>query len=183
LVQEVAGADDAVLALALSPDGQILAAGGLDRTLYLWHLGESFEIPNRPASSLETPATINGLAFNVEGTRLATAHEDNSIRVWSVEEGEGTLLSTIDASESEDNQAFDVAFTPEGDALIVANGDGTLRIWELNRLGGARDEPVDIVAHGGGVRLLAVNPADQTQFISAGADGTLRFWRLEYILQ
>ena len=66
-----------------------------------------------------------GLAFSREGTRLATACGDNTIRLWDLATGQ-------EVCELRGHEAYvhAVAFSPDGTRLASASGDSTVRIWD-----------------------------------------------------
>jgi WD40 repeat protein len=70
--------------LAYSPDGAILAGGGLDGTVWLWD--------GRSGALLQTLTghenMVVGLAFAPDGSRLATASWDSTAKVWDLASGQ-----------------------------------------------------------------------------------------------
>jgi eukaryotic-like serine/threonine-protein kinase len=68
---------------------------------------------------------VYGLAFSPDGTRLATACGDNTIRLWNVS-------SRQEVCELRGHEAYvhAVAFSPDGTRLASASGDFTVRIWD-----------------------------------------------------
>ncbi|MDY6803262.1 MAG: hypothetical protein SXA11_05575 [Cyanobacteriota bacterium] len=70
---------DRVNAVAISPDGQTLAAGTRDGRVCLWNLFTLEEL-----AVLECEATVNGLAFSADGETLAAGCSDGSIGIWRV---------------------------------------------------------------------------------------------------
>ena len=68
---------------------------------------------------------VNGLAFNRDGTALATAHHDGSARVWDAASGQPiTYIAHA-------HPVLGVAFSPDGEHLASAGGgDNTVKIWD-----------------------------------------------------
>lgn len=65
-----------VLCLRLSPDGKVLASGGLDKVIHLWDA----ETGLRLLTLKDLPAQVNGLAFSPAGDVLTAALHDGSIK-------------------------------------------------------------------------------------------------------
>ena len=78
------------------------------------------------------------LAFSADGTRLATAGGDGTVRVW--DPGIGEQLLVLRGHKGAVNS---VAFSPDGWRLASAAADGTVRSWALDL-----DELVEIAENG-----------------------------------
>ena len=74
---------DAVLTVALSPDGSTLLTSGADGTATLWSLATATPI----ASFIGQRDAIVGAAFDPDGSRVYTAGREGATRVWRVPEG------------------------------------------------------------------------------------------------
>ena len=66
------------------------------------------------------------LAFNKDGTRLASASFDRLAKVWDVASGE-ELFSLYGNTSN----IFGISFSPDGQTLATAGGDGAIRIYTL----------------------------------------------------
>ena len=108
-------------------------------------------------------AWIHGIAFSPDGTLLASASADESIRIWEVETGR-KLRTFYGHLKS----VGDVAFHPRGKILVsIGLGDG-VKLWDV-------DQGVELVrwhdpSRGGW--CLALNPAG-TVIAREGAVGNL----------
>ncbi len=62
-------------------------------------------------------STVGGVAWSPDGTRVATASTDQTVRIWDVATGEE--LRRTDAN----NQAYSVTWSPDGNTLYYSTGD------------------------------------------------------------
>jgi len=97
LLNTLKGHTEWVNALAISPDGKLLASGSQDGTIKLWSLPEGVSL-----KTLERHTYwINALAISPDGKLLVSGSGDNTIKLWSLPGGE--LMAC----------AFDLAASPE----------------------------------------------------------------------
>ncbi|NDJ75933.1 MAG: hypothetical protein GYB65_06715 [Chloroflexi bacterium] len=69
---------------------------------------------------------INALAFNADGTRLASASDDGTVRIWELRRGTTRLMLPISASFQ------DLALSMDGTLLAAASGTdgGIVFVWD-----------------------------------------------------
>ena len=155
-----------VFALALSPDGLLLASGaGVVRRpgaeLKLWH-PESGELLH---SFDGLDEGVTDLVFSPDGARLAAGNFGETMRVWDVKKRE-PILKLGHAT-----MAVSVAYSPDGRRLATGSFDGTITIWEArtgDNLLTLSDGAMPVVS-------LAFSP-DGLCLASAGGDGEIRIW-------
>src|SRR5207253_42253 len=68
---------------------------------------------------------VQALAYSPDGTRLATASHDGSVKLWEVATGR-ELRSYYGHSEA----VRAVAFRPDGKLVASAGGDKEVRLWD-----------------------------------------------------
>jgi WD40 repeat protein len=129
-----------VRALALSPDGTILAAGGQEGTVLLWELATGKEVASLRGKSDLPMWGRSALAFSLDGKTLAVGGGTSGVpsygelRLWNI--AERRLIRTLGGVGSREFR-IDVcytAFTPDGKALTAGSFYDTIRTWQLPEL-------------------------------------------------
>jgi WD40 repeat protein/serine/threonine protein kinase len=117
--------DDQATFVTFSPDGCRIATSDPKGTVKLWDTATGAE-----TATLKGHAhSVVGLAFSVDGTRLATASTGaplnlpGELRLWNPKTGEGKL-----ALKAHAGAVNAVCFTADG-RLISVGKDGTTRVW------------------------------------------------------
>jgi len=118
-----------VCCVALSPDELTVATGSHDKTVLLWEYGTPGEMVNtgRVAKKLASLADhtdkVWSVEFSPDGTRLATAGSDKTIKVWNASTHTviQTLRRTVLAGTYHEivTAAF---FSPNGKLLLSSGG-------------------------------------------------------------
>jgi dipeptidyl aminopeptidase/acylaminoacyl peptidase len=117
------GDNDEVTHLAYVPNSTLIAAASTDGTTRLIDSAK----PQQPVRSLgETGSPeIKALDVSADGSYLATASEDRTVRIWRISDGK--RLQTLAGPPSTD---ADVAFSPDGKFVALAAADAAVHIWE-----------------------------------------------------
>ncbi len=134
LMRSLIGHNRCILSLAFSPDGNMIASGGLDEVVNLWRINDL-----KLLASMNTVCAVKSIAFSPNGQQLAIGGGKKSegfIQLWSVPNG--NLLR----SEIVDSRTIKwVGYSPKGESLVSASEDAPsstdntrhpLAIWRVS---------------------------------------------------
>ncbi|MGL5095837.1 MAG: protein kinase domain-containing protein, partial [Planctomycetia bacterium] len=144
-----------VRALAWRPDGSVLAAGSISKenSLFFWNP------EGRLARTVQLNATVSHLAWNHDGSRLATAGD-----VCFILDRDGAVLKRIPVPRQS------VVYSPDGKFLAYTDHRGFVTVGDESGIVLWRKS-----GHRAGTTNLAYSPDGKT-IASVGRDGTVRFW-------
>ncbi|MBS1788481.1 MAG: PD40 domain-containing protein [Acidobacteria bacterium] len=147
-----------VNAVAYSPNGRIIASGGVDQTIKLWDVETGLELRTLRGHT----AAVQALAFSPDGRLLASGGTDNIINLWDVQSGrvERTL-------EGHQMTVTSLAFSADGKTLASGGMDQAIRVWEVATGRQRRSWTTDDKAVYQGLVLMALSPDGRT-VISGG---------------
>lgn len=173
-----------------------LLTGSQDRTIKRWNISHASaaQIEQKPTRAIYTRKAhdkdINAIDINHNSTLFATASQDRTVKIWSVEEGEvqGVL-------RGHRRGVWSVKFAPKDAPTIVGengpasgsrgivltgSGDKTAKLWSLTDYSCLRT----FEGHTNSIlKVIWLNPLDPEgrdkrgiQLATAGGDGLVKVW-------
>jgi WD40 repeat protein len=159
-------AADDIAALALSADGELIAAGDVAGGLHLWS-AHGVAAPHLVAAHT---GPVWGLAWLADG-RLVSVGADGIAQLWRPQADSAALRLTPAGStrlSATDLYALDSA---AGDLLAIGDAAGVVYLWDAT---GAA--PESIARHESAVNVVRIAP-DGSAVASGSIDGEVQLWQ------
>lgn len=110
---------------------------------------------------------VKSVAFSQDGTRVATASADKTVKIWDADTGRELLPPLSGHTDA----ISSVAFSRDGTRIATASADNTARLWDAAN----RRELRTLSGHRGAVSSVVFSP-DAKRLATASADGTAIVW-------
>ncbi len=168
------GHDSPVTSLSFSRDNKLLASGSKDGTVIVWSLAKIFNEGNVVQKEVtsqgkllvfseEKNSGIVSVNFSPDGTILAAASADGSVRIWRKD---GSPLSLLKHRQP----LTSISFSPDSQMLVSGCIDQLVRVWKIDG-----KLLKTLKGHSAGVSSVNFSP-DGEMLASASADGMVMLW-------
>jgi WD40 repeat protein len=166
-----AGDDKGVTSVAVSRNGVMVAAGGVDRKVHLFNYNDP-----KMLSAFTAPAAPRALVFSPTSQALVAAGADGSLTTYDTVYNPGQPVppdfGKVLQQSAHGKEAFAVGFPVAGAIFYSAGDDKGVKAWKL-----ASDAPVRTFNHPNTVNALAYNKTG-TQLVTGCGDGRVRLFDL-----
>lgn len=109
---------------------------------------------------------VRGIAFSPDGTLVATASQDSSIKLWDANTGQAA--KTLRGHKGYVDQ---VVFSPDGTFLASRSNDRTIKIWDVR----SGELTATLEGHQNYIAEITFSP-DGKELLSASSNATIRRW-------
>ncbi len=151
-----------IVSLAFSPNNSQFAYGWSNGVIHLVDLS-NLAMQIRLIGHTDDAISVS---YSPDGSTLASASLDKTIRFWNTKNGDNLDLITLDA------QVTAVEFSPDGKFLVSGDIEGNTIVWDANY----RTQLISL-PHGGRINFLTFSPDGQL-LATASADKSIRLWRV-----
>lgn len=150
-----------VAAIAVSPDGRLVATGGRDAAVRLWSRTTGEQVHVLPVGDW-----VEDVQFSPDGRLLVVAGHDRAARIFDASSWRD--LRSLD----HDGAVLSAKFTSDGRRLVTGSWDSTVRVWNP-----ATGEELRRIGTGWEVNDIGLHPDGAV--VSVGGDGGAGLWSLE----
>lgn len=163
-----------ITSASLSSDETLLAIASDMGVMQLWDMAT--RTPLTEAFTAHS-STIFSIAFNPDGTKLASGGDDLLVLIWDVPSLVAGEIDNFTAYEGHTDGIFAVAWHPTEPILASGSRDDTIGLWDtesgalLATLEGHTREVEDVIFSPDGKRL-----------VSGGRDNSIRVWDVDSAL-
>jgi WD40 repeat protein len=114
---------------------------------------------------------VNTVAVSPDGTRIASASYDRTVKIWELDERRAGLRARPEEFSGATPQVC-VAFSPDGARLASGDWSGIIKLWDLKT-----GESFALKGHPDRLFAVAFSP-DGTRLASSGKDSAVKVWDL-----
>jgi len=114
--------DTAVLSIAVSADGVLLATGDKAGIIKVWKLSSGQCLKTFDAAHSDG---VTSLTFGTERNKLLSSSFDGTIRIHGIKSGK-----TLKEFRGHESFVHAAQFSPEGDTVVSASVDCTIAVWD-----------------------------------------------------
>lgn len=156
-------------AVAISPNGRLIATGGADRHIRIWDRSNGKRLADMDVHS----DAVRALQFASDGKVLVSGGADRTLRIGAVrvDAGVGVVLEYHSNIFAHDGTITALDISHDNRAIASVSEDGYLKTWRLDS--GSLNNRIRV--SGRAVRAVAYSP-DSSLIATGDEDGKIRLW-------
>ncbi len=160
-----------VNAIAIAPDGDILASASDDKTIRIWDIQTQKQL----CICRGHDQFVKSVAFHPHAANiLASGSRDGKIHLWDIQTGR--IIQTLTSHKHSVNT---VLFSPDGEMLASGSADKTVNLWDSQTgkiITSLRGHILGITALA--FSSTALDSGNSKLLASASTDSTVQIWNL-----
>lgn len=155
----------AILSVAISSDGKLLATGDANGNVHLWNIAEDQLLFTFPAHA----GWVRSVSFNRDNQILASGSDDETIKLWDVHTGQ-----SVNTLRGHNSHVRAITFSPQNNQILAsASADWTAKLWDIM----TGKCIATLAEHTDWTRTVAFSPDGQT-LATGSHDHTIKLWNV-----
>ena len=142
-----------------------------DNTVRIWRANADSSVNASDLHELKGhTARVVSVSWSPDGSHLASASDDNTIRIHAVASKDVYAISShlVQIFEGHEDSVQSLSWSPDGSRLASASVDTTVRIWQAEEFGRVDVRPQVLKGHKGSVLSVSWSPTGS--FVASSAE-------------
>ena len=154
-------------AVAMSPDGRLIALSDDNGSLHLWDISSGAYLAGFKSRD---GAAVRAITLSRDGNLIASGNDDGEVLLW-LKSQEGEPIRVMSGHTGEINK---ISFTPDEKKLISVSDDRSVRVWKID----SGECIFDHREHKDIVIGVSVSPDEKT-YATSSYDRTIKLWDMK----
>lgn len=162
---------DQVFCTAVTPDGNCVASGSMDKTVCVFH---DLSVGGAIHTLEGHTDWVRSVVISKDGWMIVSGSDDTTVRVWSVDPSDSGSMRAVWVLRGHKSRVSCVSISDDNRYAVSGSHDGTVRLWDL-----VQGSCVNIFRGPSGSRVLSARLPGDRGSVSAGFDdGVTRVWNI-----